>query len=51
MYDVRNMTNAYKEVKKMIKVSETAAGKLKEIIEKQTNPSGTMLRVEFGGYG
>jgi len=35
----------------MIKVSETAAGKLKEIIAEQKNPENTMLRVAFGGYG
>jgi len=35
----------------MIKVSETAAGKLKELIADQKNPESTMLRVAFGGYG
>lgn len=35
----------------MVKVSETAAEKLKELIKKQKNPQNTMLRVIFGGYG
>jgi hypothetical protein len=35
----------------MIKVSEIAAEKLKEVINKQKNPQSTMLRVAFGGYG
>jgi hypothetical protein len=35
----------------MIRVSETAAEKLKEAIAKQKSPQDTMLRVAFGGYG
>lgn len=35
----------------MIKVTETAAERLKEIIAKARNPEATMLRVAFGGYG
>ena len=35
----------------MISISEIAAEKLNEIIAKQENPKGTMLRVSFGGYG
>ncbi len=35
----------------MVKVSEYAAEKLKELIEKQNKPQNTMLRVVFGGYG
>ncbi len=35
----------------MVKVSETAAEVLKEIIAKQKNPQKTMLRIAFGGYG
>lgn len=35
----------------MIKVSEIAADKLKEVIAKQKNPQSTMVRVAFGGYG
>lgn len=35
----------------MVKVSEFAAEKLKEVIAKQNKPENTMLRVTFGGYG
>lgn len=35
----------------MVKVSEYAAEKLKELIGKQNKPEHTMLRVTFGGYG
>lgn len=35
----------------MVKVSEVAAQKLKETIEKQKNPENTMLRIAFGGFG
>lgn len=35
----------------MIRVSEAAALKLKDLIAKQENPANTMLRVAFGGYG
>lgn len=35
----------------MIKVTEKAAEKLKEMIEVQKNPQNTMLRVSFGGFG
>lgn len=38
-------------VKIMLKVSEIAAEKLKEIIAKQKNPQNTFLRIAFGGYG
>ena len=35
----------------MIKVSELAVEKLKEIIAKQKEPQNTLLRIAFGGYG
>ena len=35
----------------MVKVSEIAAEKLKEVISKEKNPENIMLRVEFGGFG
>jgi Fe-S cluster assembly iron-binding protein IscA len=35
----------------MVKVSNIAAEKLKEVISQQKNPEKTMLRVAFGGYG
>lgn len=35
----------------MIKVTEAAAKKIKEIIARAKNPEVTMLRVAFGGYG
>jgi len=35
----------------MVKVSEIAAEKLKEMISKQKNSENIMLRVEFGGFG
>jgi len=35
----------------MVKVSENAALKLKEVIAKEKRPENTMLRVVFGGYG
>jgi len=35
----------------MIKVSETAADKLKEVIAKEKNSESIMVRVAFGGYG
>lgn len=35
----------------MVKVSEYAAQKLKELIGKENKPESTMLRVIFGGYG
>lgn len=34
-----------------MQISEKAAEKLKEIIGKQNNPQGTMLRIAFGGFG
>lgn len=35
----------------MIKVSKTAAEKIKEAIAKAENPGNTMLRISFSGYG
>jgi Fe-S cluster assembly iron-binding protein IscA len=35
----------------MIKISKSAAARLKEMIAKEKNPQDTMLRVAFGGYG
>lgn len=35
----------------MVKVSEIAAVKLKEIIEKKKNSDNQMLRIVFGGFG
>lgn len=35
----------------MVKVSDIAAEKLKETIEKQKNPENIMLRIAFGGFG
>jgi Fe-S cluster assembly iron-binding protein IscA len=38
-------------VEKVVTVSEVAAEKLKEVIAKQKNPKGTMLRIAFEGFG
>lgn len=35
----------------MISVTEKAAQKLNELIEKQPNPNNTVIRVSFGGFG
>ena len=35
----------------MIKITDTAAIKLKELISKKGSPSSTMLRISFGGFG
>jgi Fe-S cluster assembly iron-binding protein IscA len=34
-----------------MKVTEEAATKFKEILAEQKNPTDTMLRVSFGGFG
>jgi len=39
------------EVKKVIKVTEKAAEKLKDVIARQKNPQSMMLRVSMGGFG
>ncbi|WP_406768770.1 hypothetical protein [Candidatus Clostridium stratigraminis] len=36
---------------KMVKVSEIAAAKLKEILKKKKNSDNQMLRIAFGGFG
>lgn len=40
-----------KGVGKMIKITDTAALKLKDMIARERNPQKTMLRVAFGGFG
>lgn len=35
----------------MVKVSEVAAEKLKEILKKKKNSNNQMLRIAFGGFG
>jgi Fe-S cluster assembly iron-binding protein IscA len=35
----------------MVKVTDIAAIKLKELINKKKNPDATMLRISFGGFG
>lgn len=38
-------------MKKMIKVTEQAAEKLKKMFAEQKNPNKNMVRINFGGFG